>query len=117
MFIPTDERRLILKQLFQDGVLVAKKDFNQPKHEYIPVKNLYVIKSMQSLNSRGYVKTQYSWQHYYYILTDEGVDYLREWLHLPEHVVPETHKSFEPSRPRYQDARGKATGGRPQFRN
>jgi small subunit ribosomal protein S10e len=47
---------------------------------------------MQSLTSRGYVKTQFSWQYYYYSLTDEGVEYLREWLHLPPGVVPETHK-------------------------
>ena len=46
---------------------------------------------MQSLNSRGFVKTQFSWQYYYYTLTPEGLDYLREWLHLPAEVVPATH--------------------------
>ena len=34
---------------------------------------------MQSLTSKGLVKTQFSWQWYYYVLTPEGVDYLREW--------------------------------------
>jgi hypothetical protein len=59
--------------------LVAKKDFNAPKHEELDVPNLQVIKALQSLTSRGYVKTQFSWQWYYYVLTLEGVEYLRNW--------------------------------------
>ena len=43
------------------------------------VPNLEVIKAMQSLTSKGLVKTQFSWQWYYYVLTPEGVEYLREW--------------------------------------
>ncbi|OQE08853.1 hypothetical protein PENVUL_c008G05105 [Penicillium vulpinum] len=77
--------------LVSQGVLVAKKDFNLPKHGDIDTKNLYVIKALQSLDSRGFVKTQFSWQYYYYTLTPEGLDYLREWLHLPAEVVPATH--------------------------
>lgn len=46
---------------------------------------------MKSLTSKGYVKTQFSWQWYYYTLTPEGLDYLREWLHLPAEIVPQTH--------------------------
>lgn len=74
-----------------EGVLVAKKDFNLPKHQDIDTRNLFVIKALQSLNSRGYVKTQFAWQYYYYTLTDSGIDYLREWLHLPAEIVPATH--------------------------
>ena len=58
------------------------------------------------MTSRGYVKTQFSWQWYYYTLTPEGVEYLREWLHLPAEVVPETHR--KPARTRPAQAR---TGG------
>jgi small subunit ribosomal protein S10e len=47
--------------------------------------------SGQSLTSRGYLKTRFSWQYYYYTLTPEGLDYLREWLHLPAEIVPQTH--------------------------
>ena len=50
-----------------------------------------MIKACQSLTSRGYLKTQFSWQWYYYTLTPEGLDYLREWLHLPAEIVPQTH--------------------------
>ncbi|KAF8910416.1 Plectin/S10 domain-containing protein [Gymnopilus junonius] len=76
-----------------EGVLVAKKDFNAPKHEELDVPNL-------QLDLQGLVKTQFSWQWYYYVLTPEGVEYLREWLHLPTEIVPATHKkAARPPRP------------------
>lgn len=58
--------------------MVAQKDYNAPKHHELDIPNLEVIKAMQSLTSKGYVKTQFSWQWYYYSLTNEGVEYLRE---------------------------------------
>ncbi|KAJ5905186.1 uncharacterized protein N7473_002102 [Penicillium subrubescens] len=72
MLIPKADRKKIHEYLFREGVLVAKKDFNLPKHGDIDTKNLFVIKAMQSLNSRGFVKTQFSWQYYYYTLTPEA---------------------------------------------
>ncbi|CAG8556258.1 541_t:CDS:2, partial [Acaulospora colombiana] len=74
------------------GVLVAKKDFNAAKHSDIEVPNLHVIKACQSLKSKGYVNIQFSWQYYYYSLTNEGIEYLREYLHLPQEIVPATFK-------------------------
>ena len=35
------------------------------------VPNLHVVKLMQSLVSRGYVKEKFSWQWFYYSLTNE----------------------------------------------
>ncbi|KAI0749233.1 Plectin/S10 domain-containing protein [Daedaleopsis nitida] len=100
MIISKPNRRIIYESLFKEGVLVAKKDYNAPKHEELDVSNLEVIKAMQSLTSRGLVKTQFSWQWYYYVLTPEGVDYLREWLNLPTEIVPATHKkAARPPRP------------------
>ncbi|KKZ67136.1 small subunit ribosomal protein S10e, partial [[Emmonsia] crescens] len=86
MLIPKADRKKIHEYLFREGVLVAKKDFNLPKHGDIDTKNLFVIKACQSLTSRGYLKTRFSWQYYYYTLTPEGLDYLREWLHLPAEI-------------------------------
>ena len=40
--IPKADRKKIHEYLFREGVLVAKKDFNQPKHNEIDTKNLYV---------------------------------------------------------------------------
>ena len=92
--------------------MVAKKDFNAPGHiDLHKIPNLQVIKACQSLTSRGYVKTQFSWQYYYYTLTNEGIgwhsanmtdvclEYLREYLHLPPEIVPLTHrKAARPQR-------------------
>ncbi|KAG9384166.1 Ribosomal protein S10E [Pyrenophora tritici-repentis] len=89
MLIPKADRKKIHEYLFREGVLVAKKDFNLPKHGDIDTKNLYVVKACQSLTSRGYLKTRFSWQYYYYTLTPEGLDYLREWLHLPAEIKAE----------------------------
>ncbi|KIJ94839.1 hypothetical protein K443DRAFT_134591 [Laccaria amethystina LaAM-08-1] len=73
--------------------VLAKKDFNALKHEELNVPNLEDIKALQSLTSRGYVKTQFLWQWYYYVLTPEV-------LHLPTEIVPNTHrKATRPPRP------------------
>ena len=75
-----------------------------------------VIKAAQSLTSRGYLKTQFSWQWYYYTLTPEGLDYLREWLHLPAEIVPATHikqqRSHVPPRGLMGEDRPRGRGGR-----
>ena len=57
------------------------------------IPNIHVIKLMQSLKSREYVTETFNWQIYYWTLTDKGVNYLREYLHLGEQVVPATHKA------------------------
>ncbi|XP_064400434.1 small ribosomal subunit protein eS10-like [Halichondria panicea] len=109
MLIPKKNRKLIYENLFKEGVLVAKKDFNLPQHPEIDaVPNLQVIKAMQSLKSRGYVKEQFSWQHYYWYLTNEGIQYLREYLHLPNEIVPATLK--RPTRTETARARPKGFG-------
>jgi len=92
MLVPKKNRIEVYKELFKEGVLCAKKDFQQPKHQAVDVPNLQVIKMMQSLKSRGYVTENFSWQWYYWYLTNEGIEYLREFLHLPADVVPNTLK-------------------------
>ena len=73
--------------------MVAADEPNSKKHmELESVPNLQVIKLMQSLASRGYVRKSYTWNHYYWFLTNEGITYLREYLSLPEMIVPNTHK-------------------------
>jgi len=125
MLISKQNRRVIYENLFKEGVLVAKKDYNLPKHEDLDVPNLEVIKALQSLTSKGLVKTQFSWQYYYYTLTPEGVEYLREWLHLPAEIVPSTHKKAvrqpraAPSRPTQREGEGggfRPRGERDEYR-
>ncbi|XP_065835704.1 small ribosomal subunit protein eS10-like [Oscarella lobularis] len=93
MLIPKKNRVAIYEHLFCDGVMVAKKDFNAPKHPDVPsVPNLQVIKALQSLRSRGYVTEKFAWRHYYWYLTNDGIQYLRDFLHLPPEIVPSTLK-------------------------
>merc|ERR1712173_252264 len=82
----------IYENLFKEGCMVAKKDTHAPKHPELEVPNLQVIKSLTSLKSRGYVKEQFAWRHYYWYLTNEGIQYLRDYLHLPPEIVPSTLK-------------------------
>merc|ERR1719481_542539 len=90
MFIRKKNRKVILEHLFQQGVLWAPKDFNLPKHPDIKVPTLEVIKLMQSLKSKDFVTEKFSWQVLYWRLTDSGVTHLRELLHLPNSVAPDT---------------------------
>ncbi|CAB4066095.1 SUV420H [Lepeophtheirus salmonis] len=50
------------------------------------------MKALNSLKSRGYVKEQFAWRHYYWYLTNDGIQYLRDFLHLPPEIVPSTLK-------------------------
>jgi len=109
MLMPKQNRVAIYEHLFKEGVMVAKKDFNQPKHDELDtVPNLQVIKALTSLKSRGYVKEQFAWRHYYWSLTNEGIQYLRDYLHLPPEIVPATLKRQAP-----REARPRA-GGAPR---
>uniref|UniRef100_A0AC35TFM0 S10_plectin domain-containing protein n=1 Tax=Rhabditophanes sp. KR3021 TaxID=114890 RepID=A0AC35TFM0_9BILA len=95
MLMPKADRKKIYEQLFEEGVLIAAKDFTQTIHPEIKVRNLYVVKSLKGLVSQGYVKEQFAWRHYYFYLTNEGVVYLRDYLGLEQGVVPSTHKVRE----------------------
>lgn len=112
MLMPKRERMAIYEHLFKEGVMVAKKDFHAPKHpELETIQNLHVIKAMQSLKSRGFVKEQFAWRHYYWYLTNEGIRYLRDFLHLPPEIVPSTLKR----QTRTESARPKTLpSGRPE---
>jgi len=91
MLMPKANRVAIYEQLFKEGVMVAKKDFHLAKHPDVPaVPNLHVIKALTSLKSRGYVSEQFAWRHYYWYLTNEGIQYLRDFFHLPPEIVPAT---------------------------
>ncbi|PNI76938.1 RPS10-NUDT3 isoform 3, partial [Pan troglodytes] len=86
-------------------------DVHMPKHPELAdknVPNLHVMKAMQSLKSRGYVKEQFAWRHFYWYLTNEGIQYLRDYLHLPPEIVPATLRRSRPEtgRPRPKGLEG-----------
>lgn len=110
--MPKQNRVAIYEHLFKEGVMVAKKDFNQPKHDELDtVPNLQVIKALTSLKSRGYVKEQFAWRHYYWSLTNEGIQYLRDYLHLPPEIVPATLKRQAPRETRPRAGGAPRSGG------
>ena len=83
----------VYSYLFKEGVMVAKKSRDHRiNHDEVEVPNLEVLMLMKSLTSREFVKQTFNWQWYYWYLTDEGVEYLREYLHLPAEIVPATLK-------------------------
>ncbi|CDP21919.1 unnamed protein product [Coffea canephora] len=132
MIIPEKNRREISKYLFQEGVCYAKKDFNLVKHPEINVPNLQVIKLMQSFKSKENVRETFAWMHYYWYLTNDGIEFLRIYLNLPSEIVPATLKKsarplgrpmsgppsdrprgpprFDGDRPRFGDREGYRTG-------
>ncbi|KAL4451377.1 hypothetical protein ABPG77_009449 [Micractinium sp. CCAP 211/92] len=112
MLISKKNRREVYKYLFKEGVLYAEKDFNLPKHPEIDVPNLEVIKLMQSFKSKEYVTERYAWRHYYWFLTDSGIEYLREFLNLPSEIVPATLKKS--TRPLERDSRPPRRDGPPR---
>ncbi|KAL4329886.1 hypothetical protein AHAS_Ahas13G0344900 [Arachis hypogaea] len=116
MIIPEKNRKEICKYLFQEGVCYAKKDFNLAKHPEIEVPNLQVIKLMQSFKSKEYVRETFAWMHYYWFLTNDGIEHLRTYLNLPSEIVPATLKkqAKAPGRP-FGGPPGDRPRGPPRF--
>ncbi|GAX17160.1 small subunit ribosomal protein S10e [Fistulifera solaris] len=117
MFIPKENRIATFSYLFKEGVCVVKKDTRSQTHPHIEgPTNLEVLMLMKSLQSRGLVKITFSWQYNYCYLTDEGIEYLRNYLALPAEIVPNTHKK-QAGRPDVRERDDKfGGGGRPAFR-
>jgi small subunit ribosomal protein S10e len=111
MLMPKDNRKAIYEYLIEKGVIVAKKDFTC-KHPHVKeVPNLHVIKALQSLKSRGFVKEQFAWRHYYWYLTNEGIQHLRDYLHLPSQALPETLRKVDPAKRAAGAGGGRSFGG------
>ena len=70
---------------------------------------------MQSFTSKELVKEIFSWRYYYWYLTNEGIEYLREYLTLSADVVPNALKKSTrpPTRP-MADERGPRRAAHPE---
>ncbi|XP_076812373.1 small ribosomal subunit protein eS10-like [Clavelina lepadiformis] len=123
MLMPKKHRVLIYELLFREGVLLAEKNRFNPKHKELePILNVEVISVCKSLKSRGYVEENYTWRHYYWKLTNEGIQYLRDFLHLPPEIVPATLKrqtrtaDVRPQRPKVDEPRRAYQNDRDAYR-
>jgi len=98
--VPKKNRLAVYSYLFKEGTIVVRKELIMDKHPNIEVPRLHVVKLLQSLHSRALVKEQFNWQYLYYTLTDAGIEYLREYLHVSADTVPATlKKSSRPQPP------------------
>ncbi len=92
MAMPLADLKAIYELLFRDGVIVAKRD-KRPQSMHPDVKgvtNLKVICALGSLKSKGCVRETFAWKHAYYYITNDGIAYLRDYLHLPPKIMPAT---------------------------
>merc|ERR1719213_726634 len=113
VLISKKTRKVILEHVFKEGVCVVKHDAKLPKHQDIEgVSNLKVMMVLRSLTSRDYCTEKFNWQWHYYFLTNEGIEYLREQLHLPAQVFPQTLTKQRPARPALSTIEGGEEGGK-----
>ena len=92
MHVKKNERQVLYAYLQNEGVCTCKKE-NVGKHEATKLDNLKVFMVLRSMESRGYLKNVFSWQHNYYTLTSEGIEWLRQQLGIAnEKVYPKTHQ-------------------------
>ena len=90
--IQKSEKKAVYRYLLQEGVICLHKDFSNEPHKGTNVINIHLRKIMRSLKDRGLVEVVFSWQHFYYFLTNDGKKWISESLNLTEEVVPLTWK-------------------------
>ncbi|CDI84387.1 ribosomal protein S10, putative [Eimeria acervulina] len=108
--IPKKNRRLIYEYLFKEGVLVVQKNPKLERHPEVPVPNLHVMMVMKSLKSKDFCEEMFNWQHNYYTLKNEGMEFLRDYLRLPPTVFPATLTKKTTTRAQRPGPEGEAAG-------
>ena len=86
------DRKIVYRNLLNEGTIVIHKDFTNAPHKATGVPNIQVWMILRSLKDRGYVDLVFSWQYFYYFLNSEGKKFISEFLGLTEEVVPLTWK-------------------------
>ena len=123
--IPKKNRDDLYRFFFTEGVVCCHKNrlgvwraSLGGKRIEMPVN--HVMQLMRQLKSRGLLKEQFAWRHFYWFLNDAGVAFMRKYLFLAENVVPNTQRkpekeeNFErrPQREEGGERRGRGRGGR-----
>lgn len=122
--VPKQNRDNVYRFFFTEGVIACQKNFKLGKWRAtlagkpIEVPTIQVMHLMRQLRSRGLIKEQFAWRHYYWFLNDAGVAFLRKYLFLAENVVPNTQRkpekeeNFERRPQREGEGEGRGRGGR-----
>ena len=120
--VPKKERDDLYRFFFTEGVIACQKNRLGKwratlggKHIEMPIN--HVMQLMRALKSRGLLKEQFAWRHYYWFLNDAGVAFMRKYLFLAENVVPNTQRKPEKEenferRPQREGEGGERRGGR-----
>ena len=115
VLVPTKEKVKIYTYFLQEGVFACKKD-NTSKNETLDIPNLHCFLVMRSLMSRKFATEIFKWQWHYFFLTPEGIKYLREYLGLPNSVIPNTYKVNESNEDDQQKEEGEEGEGKGEGR-
>eukprot|EP00829_Urostomides_striatus_P012669 TRINITY_DN336_c0_g1_i4.p2 TRINITY_DN336_c0_g1~~TRINITY_DN336_c0_g1_i4.p2 ORF type:complete len:163 (-),score=38.32 TRINITY_DN336_c0_g1_i4:10-498(-) len=115
VLISKQQKRLVYSYLFEEGVIVVKKDTHLKKHQHVDVPNLNVMCIMKTLVSKKFVSEMFCWNWYYFAITKEGVKFLSQYLGISENVLPKTFKS-QPKKPGEEDERREERRGYGQRR-
>ncbi|KAJ1427066.1 Plectin/S10 domain-containing protein [Ochromonadaceae sp. CCMP2298] len=106
MLITKKNRIMVYSYLFKEGAMVVKKAKYADKHsDELNIPNIEVMCLLRSFSSKKYVTEVFNWQWYYYYLTNEGIEFLREFLCLPADIVPATLKKSIAAAPEGRDGR------------
>ena len=89
VLVSTKDKIKIYTFFLKEGVISFQKD-HMAKNIYLDVPNLHIFLVLRSLASRKYATEIFLRQWHYYILNDDGIKYLREYLGLPETYIPKT---------------------------
>ncbi|OAF68526.1 40S ribosomal protein S10 [Intoshia linei] len=108
MLIANIKREVVYRELFSEGVMIAHGTSRNARHfskqvkendviktEEVHVPNWQIIQLMRSLVSRQFVRKSFCWNTAYYFLTEKGASFLREYLHLPAGVIPNTFNKHD----------------------
>lgn len=116
-YVPKKSRDDVYRYFFTEGVVVCQKDrlgtwTGELGGKKFRVPNIQVMQLMKSLKSRNLIKEQYAWRHFYWFLPDNGVEFLRKYLHLDASVVPNTQKKTKEVEEYERAPRDREEGGR-----
>ncbi|CAJ1012575.1 putative Plectin/S10 domain containing protein [Leishmania naiffi] len=114
-YVPKPSRDNVYRFFFTEGVIACKKDrmgtwTGTLGGSTFTVPCIQVMQLMRSLKSRSLIKEQYAWRHYYWTLNDEGIAYMRNYLHLAPSVMPNTQKPSSVNFEKVTEGRGRGRG-------
>jgi small subunit ribosomal protein S10e len=92
VLISREDRSAVYNYLLKEGVIVVKKDARLVSHQELRgIPNIRVMMILKSLKSNSLVEETFSWQWYYYALTEKGIKSMRELVGAEATAVPATH--------------------------